>query len=211
MTPPVQYGVVPRCFEGETVVCVGSGPSLTAEDLALVRGRARVIAIKNVIDLAPWADVLYSCDADQNRWWSRNGDRLQDFAGLRFTLDPAAAKWATVLKNTGFAGLELDPSGLRTGKNSGYQAINVAVLLGAKRIVLLGYDMQPDATGRDHFFGAHPLKNRPPFAAFLPLYPTLVEPLKALGVQLVNASRVSALTCFPRVTLEQALSIEVAA
>jgi len=197
--------VVPRLWPGETIVCLATGPSLTSADVDYCRGRARVIAVKNASDLAQWADAVYSADSDTTLWWKRNGDRLHAYSGLRYTLDPAAAKWATVLRNTGFTGLELDPSGLRTGKNSGYQAINLAVHLGAKRIILLGYDMQTGPKGEDHFFGAHPFNARPPLAMFVPFFDTLVEPLRAAGVEILNASRVSALTCFPKVALVESL------
>lgn len=188
-------------MDSTTFVCLAGGPSLTQADVDVCRGRARVIAIKDAIRLAPWADVLYACDA---KWWKHYGDALQ-FPGQRFTLDHFASQWAEVLRNTGDTGLELAPGGIRTGKNSGYQAINLAVHLGARRIILLGYDMQP-AGARDHWFGEHPWKTRPPYALFLQLFPSIVEPLKAIGVEVLNASRVSALSCFPRVAIEDALS-----
>lgn len=197
---------VPRLWPGATVVCIGTGPSLTPEDVAYCQGKARVLAIKHAIDLAPWADVLYSCGSDTGKWWQRNGARVQDFAGLRYTLDEKAAPWAQVLTNTGTSGLETDPGGLRTGRNSGYQAINLAVHLGAARIVLLGYDMAPDAKGQDHYFGQHWHGSRVPFGAFVDLFATLLEPLKALGIAVLNASRQTALTCFPRVSLAEALA-----
>src|SRR3954465_3969530 len=110
------YATVPRLFEGETIGCIGTGPSLTREDVDYCRGRARVIAIKHAFELAPWADAVYSCGSDAGKWWQRNGDAMADYPGLRYTLDPAASKWAQVLRNTGFTGLETSPDGLRTGK-----------------------------------------------------------------------------------------------
>jgi hypothetical protein len=206
MKTPVAYGTVKRRWPGSTIVCLATGPSLTRDDVAYCRGRARVIAIKHAIDFAPWADVLYSCGSDAGKWWQRNGDRLADFAGLRYTLDPAAAKWATVLKNTGYSGLETaDRSGLRTGKNSGFQAVGLAFHLGAARIVLLGYDMGPDASGRDHFFGPHPHGSKPPFGAFRELFPTIAKPLRKAGVTCIDATAKGALTCFPKMPLTDAL------
>lgn len=192
---------VPRLWPDSTIAIFASGPSLTAADVDYCRSRARTIAIKDSVRLAPWADVLYACDG---KWWRHYGMSLR-FDGLRFSLDKGAAAVATVLKNTGETGLELDPSGLRTGKNSGYQAINVAVHLGAKRIVLLGYDMQPHE-GKDHWFGAHPWRTVPPYVLFKPLFETLVEPLRRLGVEVLNASRRTALTCFPCCALEESFS-----
>lgn len=199
--PPMT--VVEKVWPGSTIVCVATGPSLCQEDVDACRGRAKVIAIKHAIQVAPWADVLYSCGADMSRWWHRYGDKLDWYQGLRYTLDPQAAKWAQVLRYTGETGLELDPSALRTGRHSGYQSINLAVHLGAARIVLLGFD----ATGLEHFFGRHPDHfARPPLETFRPMYDTLLEPLAALGITVINASRETALTCFPRQTIQEALA-----
>ena len=92
------------------------------------------------------------------------------------------------------------PTGVKTGRNSGYQALNIAVHLGASRVLLLGYDMHGD-----HFFGSHPDKSRPPFALCLKLWPTIVAPLKKAGVEVVNCTPNSALTIFPQMPLREAL------
>jgi hypothetical protein len=61
-----------------------------------------------------------------------------------------------LLQVSGQPGLDLRPGWVRTGGHSGYTAINLAVHLGATRIVLLGYDMMASPQGAHHFFGAHP-------------------------------------------------------
>jgi len=205
---PVVYGTVPRLWPSSTMIILAGGPSLTTADVEACRGR-RVIAIKDAIRLAPWASVLYACD---RKWWLAHPDTTHSQA-LKFGLESVPGRPdVTVLRQTGPTGLEPDPTGLRTGKNSGFQAINLAVHLGASRIVLLGYDLQPDAKGKHHWFGAHPYtKTPPPYRDLLPLFPTLIEPVRALGVTILNASRVSALTCFERIALHDVLRSEVAA
>jgi hypothetical protein len=197
---------VPCLWPGETIVCLGAGPSLTQADVDACRGRARVIAIKHAIEKAPWADVLYGAGKDRGQWWQRIGPTLTSYAGLRYTLDEAAAQWATVLQHDVVSeGLDARPTHLRTGHHSGYQAINLAVHLGAAKVVLLGYDMQR-THGQDHWFGAHHHRVVPPFELFLRTFPTIVEPLRARGVTVVNASRETALDIFPRLPLEEALA-----
>lgn len=205
------FGAVPveRLWPGETFVCIGSGPSLTQADVDYCRGRARVIAIKHVVERAPWADVLYGAGSDRGggaSWWAESGPSLK-FPGLRYSLDPRAAKWASVLRmdTPHEGGLSLDPSTLRTGHHSGFQAMNLAVHLGAAKLVLLGYDMQ--ATGeQDHYFGKHEHGRTPPFKLFLHHFPSIVEPLKTLKIDVVNASRETALTIFPRASIQEALA-----
>ncbi len=206
---PERQGVVtvPRLWPGETVVVLGTGPSLCAADVDACRGQARVIAIKDAIDLAPWADVLYGCGADAGQWWARNGDRLAGFPGLRYTLDPKAAPWATVLRQGAQTGLSTDPGALCTGTNSGVQAIGLAFLLGAARILLLGCDGQAAPNGRDHFFGAHPYaRAATPYAAFRRGFDAIAGPIAAHGVTVLNCTVGGALECFPRGTLQDELS-----
>ena len=110
------------------------------------------------------------------------------------------------VKNTGRDGLETKPTGIRTGRNSGYQAINLAVHLGAKRIVLLGYDMRFQGK-KSHWHGGHPVEIRDTVFenSMLPCFPSLVKPLAKLGVEVLNATPGSALTVFPMVELENVI------
>ncbi len=150
---------VERIWTGETVAILATGPSLCQEDVDYVKGKARVICVNDSWRLAPWADALYACDP---AWW-RWHDGVKSFDGPKWSI--AHEAWSdrlrksfpdvARLKNTGETGLEVDPAGLRTGRNSGYQAINLAVHYGARRIVLLGYDLQR-TDGKAHFFGNHP-------------------------------------------------------
>jgi hypothetical protein len=198
--PGRTYTVLERTWLGETVVCLGCGPSLTQADVDLVRGRARVIAINTAYTLAPWADVLYACDS---KWWFWH-QGAKDFPGRKLALTPEAQRHfpdVELLRNSGPDGLELkDRGAVRAGSNSGHQAINVAVHLGASRILLLGYDMRGG-----HFHAPHPDGSAPPFTVCLARFRTLAAALPA-GVQVLNCTRRTALTCFPCVPLEDALA-----
>lgn len=192
---------VPKLFPNATIVCLGCGPSLNAEDVAYVRGKAPVIAINAAYELAPWADVLYCCDAS---FWRQRGG-VPSFAGLKYSVEVTPEKFGVHrLTNTGMNGLELDPSGLRTGKNSGYQAINLAVHLGASRILLLGYDLRM-VQGRQRFTTTYAGGNATLYPQFIEKFQTLVEPLNDLGVEVVNCTKSSALKCFPMQSLRDAL------
>lgn len=188
------------------MVCIGGGPSLTSDDVAFCRGRAHVVAINDAYRLAPWADLVYACDPS---WWKWHKG-VPKYRGMKFGLEapdgPEFPSDVRLLQNTGERGLEVSRWGVRTGCNSGYQAINVAVHLGASRIVLLGYDMQALRDGPSHWFGEHPNKIRSPYLKFLSTFPSLLEPLKQRNVSVMNATRETALECFPRVSLVEALA-----
>jgi hypothetical protein len=201
--------LVPLLCPGGTAVCLASGPSLTGADVAYVRNRATVIAINDAIRLAPWADVFYS---GAREYWTRTerGALVRAFRGLkvRLCLDADGAHLnadgIVCLRNTGVQGLECAPTGLRHYQNSGGAAINLAVHLGAARVVLLGYDMGP-SNGRHHFHETAPTPHGSPYALFRQLIGSMVGPLARAGVEVVNCSRQSALTCFPRARLEDVL------
>lgn len=198
------YAIVPRIWPGETVVIVGGGTSLTPEDVQYCFGKARVIAIKEAFQLAPWADVLYACE---EKWW-KCYKGAPDFLGLKYALEPQPIAWpgVNVLENTGNYGLEVVRTGLRNGYNSGYQAVNLAVHLGAAKIILLGFDMSIGASGQQNWFGPHPNHlTGSPYPIFRQSFSTLEAPLKALGIEVINATRFTLLTGFPRMTIEEAL------
>ncbi len=212
---------VPTLWPGSTVAILAGGPSLNQADIVTAIGAGcRILAIKDAIRLCPEPDLLYACDA---KWWNHYGPTLA-YDGPRYGIEPEPKRaphapprgwaWPSLLQNTGVFGLERDPSGVRTGKNSGYQAINLAVHLGAVRILLLGFDMRM-VKSRHHWFGEHPYRTTdPPYDEFRRCFtlgdskgPSLVDALQTLGVQVVNVTPDSSLTAFPRCTLAEALEV----
>lgn len=204
---------VPRLWPGATIVCLGSGPSLCADDLTWLRkararttGQVRVVAVNDTYKVAPWADVLYAPDA---RWWGWQGRLAQNFAGLKFTIqqdtdDPERAG-AQLLNYRSGGGLSDDPATVCTGGHGGFQAINLAAHLGARRIALLGYDMQPSDAGAHHYFGEHPDQSHVPYDTWRDIYATLVAPAAARNITIVNCSRRTAIAALPRMTLQEFL------
>lgn len=157
--------------------------------------------------------MLYACDG---KWWDKHPD-AHTFAGLRFTQDrkaalaygltrvPAIGTVADLGRGLGFC---LKPPFIHTGASSGYQAANLALHLGARRIVLLGFDVQAPA-GKSHWHGEHgDGLNNPTiytFQSWLENWATVPASIAGTGLEIVNATRETALTMFPRMTLEEAL------
>lgn len=177
------------------VVCLGSGPSLCADDVDRCYGPATVIAINDAYQLAPWADILYAPDA---QWWKRT-IAVPHLPLLRYTLQPDAQRYrdrVTVLPFTGQDGIDWTPMRVRTGRHGGYSAINIACHLQPSRIVLLGYDLQPSPTYQHHFADLHAVtigRTLTRYAAWLPRYNGLAAELASHGIEIVNASRQTAI------------------
>lgn len=211
----IHHGVaLPRLCTSGTVFCLATGPSLTAFDVDAVRGRGTVIVVNDAYRLAPWADVLYSSD----RYWWNHYRGVPTFGGLRATIEFSPTRYASellkhapemyFLRNTGHQGVETDPTGIRTcGQNSGGAAVNLAVHLGARRIVLLGYDCGVPGSKR-HFFGDHPrnLSQISPYPTWRTAFETMRAPLDALGIEVVNCSRSTSINAFRCAPLAEVLA-----
>jgi enoyl-CoA hydratase/carnithine racemase len=104
-------------------------------------------------------------------------------------------------------GISESPNAIATGSNSGYQAINIAVLAGAKRILLLGYDMKFAAGKKSHWHGGHPLQMpEGAYTRYARKFKTMLPQLERLGVAVINCTPGSAIDAFPRGDIASLLS-----
>lgn len=216
---------VPRDWEGQTAIILAGGPSLKGFRLS-PELKVRTITINDSWRLLPYASVHFFTDTN---WWyntiqkdsfSVHSDpfervRFHDliYKGFWISSDEHFSDHPQVryLKRTGQRGLDINPECLRHGSNSGYAAINLAANYGAKRIILLGYDMKVSGH-HTHWHDGHPGQTAASFAdtiqkSFLPHFESLVEPLKDIGVEVINCTPDSALEIFPKMTLDEALAL----
>lgn len=196
----------PYRTRSETVVCIASGPSLTAADVAECgrRGWDR-IACNTSWRLG--SEVVYAGDG---QWWDEYWPEVQPAveAGSlsAYTRDPDAARKYGIryVHSRPLLGVSPTPGEITEGGNSGHQALHLARNFGARRIILLGYDFQRKSDGLSHWHGDHPGALNvalQPFVQWCRWMGQLAEGLAAEGVEVLNASRETALTCFPRVRL----------
>jgi hypothetical protein len=98
-------------------------------------------------------------------------------------------------------------NGVASGQNSGYQAVNIAYLAGVKRILLLGYDIQPGPSKQMHWHPEHPVATQEAiFPSMLSNFGKLSPVLKAKGVEVINCTPGGALNCFKRESIDEAIS-----
>ncbi len=201
--------MVPLVWPGSTVVCVGSGPSALASDVSFARrAGAKILAVNSAFTLCdPQPDALFAADA---RWWAWHPEAVA-LSCLKYAFAPTAIQGVDTLEWSLGSGLDANPGRLRAGGHSGYAAINLAVHLGARCIILLGYDMAPTMNGQHHFHVEHPNGSHLNYGARRGVYQTLLAPMKELGITLVNASRRTAIPHIPRVGLAHALEQAVSA
>lgn len=199
-------------WRSETAVILASGPSAAETDLAPLAS-AKVITVNTSCTLWPAADVLYAAD---RAWWSAH-PVAERFAGLKVTEDLAAARQFgahDVFVAMGRHEILTEPRGvIGHGGNGGFQALNLAVQFGARRVVLVGFDMSMDRG--NHWHPDHPApcnQLKPQTVANWRVRLDAVAPqLASLGVTVLNASPASALTAYPKVDLATALQDRLAA
>lgn len=178
-----------------TCFIIATGPSLTQDDVDLVRGRGTVIAVNNAVFMAPWADILFASDRS---WWKQYNPEW--FAGERLSIVEGTERYGcTVLPRTSKPGFGRDI--IHCGYNSGFHALNLAIIRRYDPICLLGFDMQHTG-GRTHCHGDHPrgMGNAGPVKLWLDVLEAAA--VDTHGVSVTNCTRETALRGFPRMTLE---------
>jgi len=192
-----------KMLGGNRFFLIASGPSLTQDQVDHVRGKGKVLVINDNYLLAPWADYLYFCD---ETWfnWHKDRKEFKEFKGKKYSQTEswrdnkeAIACGTTFIASEHKDGLSTNPDKIYQGSNSGYQAINLAYHLGAREIILIGYDMQ-FTQGKAHWFGDHPNNVKSNYNTWMRFYERLAKDAKKLGLKIINCTKETALTCFPR-------------
>lgn len=204
---------IPQMWSGATVFVIGGGPSVAGADLCLsYRQRRhlfshRVIGVNNAGFLDNGVDLLFFGDA---KWYDWNKDRVQQHTALVATSHPQFEHYSHILylQRTNKAGYRFrSPDVLPWNGSSGGSAIALAAMLGAYRIVLVGFDMRSIA-GVKNFHKEHLERPtiqdsdsadpyRPRFLRFLSKLEELKERLDRQGIETINTTPDSALTVFP--------------
>lgn len=180
-------------WSGRTVACVASGPSLSVEDcLAVGLAGIPTIAVNSSWRLARFAEVVYAGDPC---WWEVYGSEVEIMA----------ERWSCSRSSERY-GCHHHPVG--GAYNSGMRAIQFAIWQGASRVILLGYDCSLEHG--THWHGDHQ-KTKNPDRRKVTLwhgqFQAAAREAKAAGVEIINCSRDTALTCFPRMPLLEALEL----
>lgn len=198
-----------------TVVCIAGGPSLNAEQLAHVQAtrgldRVRVIGVNNAYQAAPWLDVVYACDL---MWWKKYHADVKARAPQAETVTQDASAHKQYGLTTRIRGSARDGLGtqeIHTGSNGGHAAVNLAYLWGARRILLLGYDMKLSSDGRRHWHADHPAPciQAQHFSNWIHRFESTARDLERLGIEVLNCTPDSALPWFDRATIQEALCLD---
>lgn len=227
---------IPRVWEGGDVWVMGGGPSVPGQFgipdkvvHAVVSGTSQpdvyspymsrlhdkhVIGINVAYLLGNWVDFVFFGDKG---FFLKHQERLSKFPGLKISSLPRTndMNWVKYLpRDRGHPrGISTSSRMVSWNGNSGSAAISVAAHAGAKRIILLGFDMKVDATARQHWhdlYGRYANRNpdkktRIPFHRHLRGFPEIAKDAKRKGIEILNACPDSAIECFRKVTVKELL------
>lgn len=196
-------------WSGLTVACIGTGPSLSISDLELLRERRDIksVAINNaglresLPFAAPWADILYAAD---DTWWAHFKPQTRALkVGAR---DPIPETDVTLQMLEREEPMPRTPGAVVSGGFGGFQALGMVLSMGAKRVLLLGYDCRKIDGKRN----AMPREDRWQRDVDMGAW---VQPFGKVNVyfpdrEVINCSLESAITAFPKMMLQEALQCE---
>jgi hypothetical protein len=227
---------VPNIWEGSDVYILGGGPSLTKQfDIpdsvveSVVNKTSspnvyspymsklhdkNVIGINIAYMIGNWINMVFFGDIG---FFLRNEGGLAEFPGLKITChDRVRVNWVKYLPadSSKRIGLSENPGTVCWNYNSGAAAISLAAHLGAKRIILLGFDMKESATGINHWhdqynrIGAVNSKGRPiitPYETHMKGFPWIRKDALRRGIEIINCCPDSAIESFPKCNLKEIL------
>ena len=198
LRPKSLWNIMPRnLWQGRRCFIVGGGPSLNGFDWSLLDGEIS-IGINRAFE--KFNPTMMFC-MDPRVWgWIVRGDfgqesteKYEQYKGTRVWINMSNFIFPDDVYVVDLN--ELQPC----GSNSGHAAINLAMLLGANPIYLLGFDMRGNSKGgQEWFHNGYPVtQTEGVYDGFLKALNGDVGRIKNNGTQVVNLTPKSALKCFP--------------
>ena len=229
---------IPKLWEGGECWIIGGGPSMprqfgVPEDvisdvhdkkispsayspyLSPIHGK-HIIAVNAAFYIGRWMDIVFFGDGG---FYFKNKKPLSEFPNLVVSCNPNVYGRPNVYGVKYVARDGNHPLGITTKRNkvswnkhTGGAAINFAYHLGVKRILLLGFDMQLDEQGNQHWHSVYPsanskprLKKQLPFRKHLESFHPIHNDAERLGIEILNVNMDSAVPHIKKVRLEETL------
>jgi len=230
---------VPRIWEGGDVWIIGGGPSIPKQFgipdkiiHSVIRGTSspsvyspymaslhnkHVIGVNVAYLIGDWIDMVFFGDGG---FFLQHQERLAKFHGLKVSCSPKTndLSWVKYLsRDKGRSlGISSNPKMVSWNGNSGAAAISVAVHAGAKRVILLGFDMKVSDTHNQHWhdlYGRGTIdderrRRKMPFHRHLRGFPEIAKDARRMGVEILNCCLDSAIECFRKVTVQELITVK---
>ncbi len=239
----------PRIWQGGTCWIIGGGPSIFQQfnvpsklqnklknrevDLSSLSSymsclhNRHVIGINLAYKLGNWIDFLAFGDGS---WFLEHRWELAKYSMFKVSFSPRQYDWGdnnverikSMVRNRSYKyGINTEPGYISWNSNTGAAAVSLAYQLGAKRIILVGFDMDVDEDGDTHWHGCHWEKvNRKDqddpdtlrvagahksFGKYIKAFDHIAEDAEKLGLEIFNINKHSKIKSIPYKPLETAL------
>ena len=192
------------------IFILGGGPGLLKQPYQQLSNR-RCIAVNNSYRIAPWSEAVWFGDV---KWWDWHqlevlasripiatcceNSKLEQWKGSHQILfyNRDRERRFGISQRDGF---------VSWNKSSGASAINLAYYMGARTIVLIGFDMRP-VKGMKNWHDDHLEKpGLRPYFRHLKCFPAIKRDADELGLTILNATPGSAIKQFPIIDLKEVL------
>jgi hypothetical protein len=172
-----------------------------------------VIGVNMAYQLGPWLDMVFWGDPSFYRKPGVKED-LRAFPNLKIGVH----QWFNDKKMEGEGikaiarekqreGLSDVQDKIRWNFNSGASAINIAANAGAKRIILVGFDMHVSPS-HSHWHNLYGKPKTPPFKTHLKGFKQISIDAKRRGIEIINACPDSAIPYFPKANVKDLITLK---
>lgn len=191
-------------WKDEDVFIIGGGESLKGFDWSLLKDELTV-GCNSAFTLGE--EICKICIFGDAKWFNKYQSELQEYKGVLFTnasqLRNTRLSWLWTMPRKG-KGLGVNALGWNT--NTGAAAINLALILGAQRIFLLGFDMHLSKDGKSNWHNRLMGKQKEiVYEKFIEGFTRVSIDLKKLfsDREVINVTDNSDLDIFPKVSCKQ--------
>ncbi len=191
-------------WEGQDVFIIGGGNSLKHFDWSLLENEC-TIGCNSAFTLGE--KVCKICIFGDYKWFNKFKSELQFYKGILFTnssqLRNTKLNWLWTMPRKGKG---LGTTTLGWNSNTGAAAINLALILGAQRIFLLGFDMHLSKEGKSNWHNKLMGKQKAVvYKKFIMAFAKVLVDLRKVfpGKEVINVTDDSDLDIFPKVGCDE--------
>jgi len=196
-----------------TIVCIGTGPSLTLDQIQIAREKGfRLFGCNRVFEIVPDLELLYGCN---KAFWDTYAVAANEHICEKWTTNLQSAHQHKInwIGERFAMGLCTDENVIHHGHGAGYSLVGMAHKMGADRVLLIGYDLKyaADYDGKSQKIGSQPRHYFGEYPKHLQHWPS-VSVLGGVHVELVDLYRsvheqglVEIVNCTPGSALEDVI------
>jgi hypothetical protein len=206
---PRQFGIPEEVIQ--SVIKGTSPPSVYSPYMSFLHDK-HVIGINCAYLIGNWIDMIFFGDIG---FFLKHQQGLAAFPGLKVSCHPQTDRYDwikyTPRDKEHPRGISENPKAASWNGNSGSAAISIAANAGAKRIILLGFDMKSGTDKKRHWHGLYGVAtNRDPrkpihlpFDRHLRGFSEIARDAKRRGIEILNCCPDSAIKEFKKFSLKE--------